>query len=372
MSSPESTPDGAPRLSVALVHDNFTGPTGMGWVTENHARWALEAGCSVTVVGDNVPQWLACQARVIRARRPRWLASLPEHLVWCERAKRGLRLVDADVVHVHSPRLAGRADVLTAHHLAQPAHDRGVREVGAGMKGALRIAQRLVTRRLDDRAYHRIRGRGSPVSFVSEFLRDEFASHYGEPAGGWILSPPSPPWQPVTDAERAAARETFAVRPAAVTVGYAGGNDPRKGYFHLAQLEREDGIELLTAGLGSEALRLHGRQGLGFVDLDEFYAACDVVVAPTGFDAAPVAVLQAIARGVPVVLTPTCGWASAVRRHHAGVVWSVDEPLADAVLAAARCPAAGCEALTAEFSPERQRERLIAVYRELAGRAGRG
>lgn len=23
---------------VALVHDNFTGPTGMGWVTENHAR----------------------------------------------------------------------------------------------------------------------------------------------------------------------------------------------------------------------------------------------------------------------------------------------------------------------------------------------
>lgn len=353
------------RLHVALVHDNFTGPTGMGLVTERHAEWVLGAGWSVTVVGDNVPPWLIERARVVAALKPRRLPSLPEHLLWCARARRAMRYVQADVVHVHSPLLAAQADLLTSHFMEQPAYARGVREATTGAEGVLRTAQGVLSRRLDDLLYRRL-ARTTATSFVSEFLRDEFSTHYGEPVGGWILSPPAPPWRPVAEGERDAARARFDVRHDAIVAGYVGGNDPRKGYVHLAQLDGRDDIDLLLAGPGSERLRFGGRPGLGFVDVDALYAACDVVVAPAVFDSAPVAVLQAVARGVPVVLSPASGWASAVRRHRAGAVWNAAEPLPAAVLAAARRGSAGCEQLTAEFSPDNQRDRLLDVYTRVA------
>lgn len=354
------------RPHVALVHDHFTGPTGMGLVTEHHAEWALDAGWSVTVVGDNVPAWLMARARVVAALKPSGLPALPEHLVWCARARRALRAVDADIVHVHSPLLSDRADLLTSHFLAQPAHALGVREAATGADRLLRTAQGELTRRLDDRLYRRRRAQGAAISFVSEFLRDEYAKHYGEPVGGWILPPPSPPWRPFNADERAAARARFGVRRDAIVAGYVGGSDPRKGYIHLAQLD-EPGIELLPAGPGSEQMRFGGRSGLGFVDVEALHGACDVVLAPAVFDSAPVAVLQAMARGVPVVVSRGSGWASAVRRHGAGVVWDGVQPLAAAVVAAAACGPAGCQRLTAELSPERQRQRLLDVYTAILG-----
>jgi len=350
------------RPHVALVHDHFTGPTGMGLVTEHHAEWALDAGWSVTVVGDNVPAWLMARARVVAVLKPSGLPALPEHLVWCARARHALRAVDADVVHVHSPLLSDRADLLTSHFLAQPAHALGVREAATGADRLLRTAQGELTRRLDDRLYRRRRAQGAAISFVSEFLRDEYAKHYGKPVGGWILPPPGPPWRPFGAGEREAARARAGVVRDAIVAGYVGGNDPRKGHPHLAQLEGEPGIELLLAGPGSEQMRFGGRPGQGFVDVDALYGACDVVVAPAVFDSAPVAVLQAVARGVPVVVSRGSGWASAVERHRAGVVWDGGQPLAAAVVAAAACERAGCERLTAEFSPARQRQRLLDIY----------
>lgn len=351
------------RPHVALVHDHFTGPTGMGLVTEHHAEWALDGGWSVTVVGDNVPAWLIARARVVAALKPHGLPALPEHLVWCARARRALRAVDADVVHVHSPLLADRADLLTSHFLAAPAYALGVREGGTGVGRLLRTAQGELIRRLDDRLYRRRRRPpAAAISFVSEFLRDEYAKHYGEPVGGWILPPPSPPWQPFGADEREAARSRLHMRPDTLVAGYVGGDDPRKGFAHLAQLEGQPGVELLLAGPGSEQMRFAGRSGLGFVDVDALYRACDVVVAPAAFDSAPVAVLQAVARGVPVVVSRGSGWASAVQRHGAGVVWDGVQPLAAAVVAAAACGRAGCRQLTAELSPDRQRRRLLDVY----------
>ncbi len=349
------------RPHVALVHDNFTGPSGMGLVTEHHARWVLDAGWAVTVVGDNVPPWLMQRARVVAALKPRGLPALPEHLLWCARARRALRAVDADIVHVHSPLLADRGDLLTSHFMEQPAHARGVREAQTGAEGLLRTAQGQLSRNLDDRLYRRHAGR-RPISFVSEFLRDEYTRHYGEPVGGWILPPPGPPWRPFGAPEREAARARLGVGAAAIVAGYVGGSDPRKGYVHLAQLDGDAGIELLLAGPGSEKLRCRGRPGLGFVEVDVLYAACDVVVAPALFDSAPVAVLQAAARGVPVVVSRASGWASAVQRHRAGVVWDGTRPLAAAVTQAVTCGRAGSERLTAEFSPDRQRQRLLDVY----------
>jgi glycosyltransferase involved in cell wall biosynthesis len=354
---------------IALVHDNFTGPTGMGRMAERMAHWLLDAGWQVTVVGSHVPRSLAerCSVRPVRAW-PR-LPAVPSHLAWCTGAARALRDVRADVVHVHSPLLASRADLLTCHFLAAPARARGVVEHRSGLNGALRRIQERVERAIDDRAY-----RSLPttvrVAFVSSFLRDEFSRHYGEPRGGWVLPPPAPAWRPVGTDERTRARRRLGVAGNRLVVGYIGGDDPRKGLPAVRKLVGEPDIELLLAGPGSERLDWGSRPGLGFVDPDEFYAACDVLVAPSLFDSAPVAVLQALARGVPVALSPTTGWADAVARHGAGVVWT---PNANGSLAAAAREASmagpeACRALTEEFAEERQRGALLDVYSELRGR----
>jgi hypothetical protein len=169
--------------TIALVHDNFAGPTGMGLVLNHHAHWVLDTGWQLCIIGDNVPDDLRAAARVVSALKPGGLPQLLEHLEWCRRALFALRRVQADIVHVHSPLLAARADLHTAHFVSRPAFARGVRESKEGLEGALRRIQSRATRALDDELYRRVRRR-TYLSFVSEFLRDEFERHYGSPRGG--------------------------------------------------------------------------------------------------------------------------------------------------------------------------------------------
>lgn len=358
----------AARGRVALVHDNFEGPTGMGRVLERHAHAALESGWEVTVVGSRIPDALrrACAVRSVRVH-PR-LPALAQHVAWCSAARPALRGLDVDLVHVHSPLLLGAADLITCHFIAAPAYARGVRETSAGVEGALRRVQEAATRRLDDRLYRR-RPSHASFSFVSDFLRDEFLARYGPAKGGWVLAPPAPPWRPVEEAERASARARLGCDPTLVA-GFLGGIDPRKGLRSMLVLQDDERIFPLVAGPGTETVALRRGRALGFVQTDDFLAACDVMVAPSAFDSAPVAVLQALARGIPVVVTPTTGWAKAIARHRAGHVWDGSGPLADAVVAASAVPAERCCRLLDDFSVESQRRALDDVYRELFRRPG--
>jgi glycosyltransferase involved in cell wall biosynthesis len=346
---------------IALVHDKFTGPTGMGLVAERLARAVLDMDWTLTLLATQVPGWLRELSTVHAVPDAVRLPALPRHVAWCARAAGALRTISADVVHVHSPLLARRADLVTSHYMAQPAFLRGVREHRGGPEGLLRRAQDGLERRLDHVAYEHLPP-STHMSFVSEFLRDEFRRHYGDPLGGWILAPPAPAWRPVTAAERAAARERWNVTDRELVVGYIGGDNPRKGLAAVRPLASAPGIALLAAGPGSERLDWNGARKLGFVDPDDLHEACDVMVAPSVFDSAPVAVLQALARGVPVVISPTTGWAPAVVRHGAGVVWNGDGDLAGAVSAAASAPAEACRAVVEEFSERALGERAHEVY----------
>jgi glycosyltransferase involved in cell wall biosynthesis len=135
--------------------------------------------------------------------------------------------------------------------------------------------------------------------------------------------------------------------------------------MHACSLIGERGIEPLIAGPGSDRIDVGGRPGLGFVDPDDFIEACDVVLGPAAFDSAPVAILTALSRGVPVVVSETSGWARAVERHGAGCVWRLGEDFAAAVRAAAAAPLEACAGLVAEFGEERRRELALEVYRQL-------
>lgn len=354
--------------TVALAHDNFAGPTGMGLVLGAHARFILEAGWRLSIVGDNVPDDLDAGAdRVVAVRNPRGLPKLPEHVAWCRRARAALRRARADVVHVHSPWLAPNAHLLTSHFVSQAAFAHDIREPATGVEGQLRRVQSWATRRADDRLYRRLPS-STYLSFVSEFLREQFRRHYGEPRGGWIFRPPAPGWSPPNAAERAQARAAFGVPEGRLSVGFLGGVDPRKGFEHLLALQSEPGLHVLFAGPGSERASVDGRPGFGFVDVGPFLSACDVLAAPSRFDSAPVAVLEALARGVPVVSTSTCGWAPAIERHQCGVVWGENgATLADACRRAAAARPECCRALVDEFGHRRQRDVLIGAYEQILG-----
>lgn len=339
----------------------------MGLVAEWMVRTALERDWRVTLVASIVPQDVALECLVRRIPYPRRLPSVPQHLLWCARVALALEGLGGDLVHVHSPVLLRRADLMTCHYLARPASALGLQQGRAGVPGQLRRVQEAANSAIDDRLY-RHRGSRACLSFVSEFLASQFRLHYGEPNGGWILPPPAPGWYPPDAGERRAAREHWGVRPGRLVVGYLGGDDPRKGPDRVLALLEEPDLEVLIGGPGSERLHWNGGRGLGFLDADKLLAACDVLVAPSVFDSAPLAVLQGIARGIPVVVTPTLGWADAIARHRSGVVWSDGAPLAEAVRKASAVPAEACRACAEEFSEERLRGRLIEVYEQVAAR----
>lgn len=357
--------------TVALVHHDFAGPSGMGLVLNRHATYVLETGWRLCIVGDNVPENLRAAARVVQVPPPRGLPALPEHLEWCRRAHRALRGVTADLVHVHSPFLAVAADLQTSHFVAQAAFARGSREPRGGLEATLRRVQTWATRRADDHLYRRARSR-TYLSFVSEFLREEFRHHYGEPRGGWIFRPPAPAWQPATGEERVRARAALGVPAGRLAVGYLGGADSRKGSDHVLALGSERDMHVLFAGPHSERVTVAGRAGIGFVDVGPFLAACDVLVAPTRFDPAPVAVLEGLARGVPVVTTRASGWAAAIERHRCGVVWrDGGAPLAEACRRAAAAERESCRSFLRDVGPERQRRVLIGAYEHILQRTPR-
>ncbi len=343
----------------------------MGIVAEAMGRAVVDRGWQLTLVASEITAQTPPGVHH-RVAWPRQLPSIPAHLIWCARVARRMRRLDGDLVHVHSPFLMGLADVMTCHHMAQPAFAHGLRETG----GAARRGQSWTNRQLDDRLYRHRRSQ-THLSFVSGFLRDEFRRHYGEPRGGWVLRPPAPPWQPVTEDERRAARRRWGLDDAGLAVGYMGGDDARKGVDHVRELAGVPDFRLLLAGPGSERVSWDTGRGLGFVNSDELLRACDVLLVPSVFDAAPVAVLQAIARGVPVVLTETVGYADLIERHGAGAVWDRRRPLVEAIREAAGASTESCRRLREELDESILHGRLLAAYDRVlalprpAGRSGR-
>jgi len=351
---------------VLLVHELVGGRSGMGRVLGAMAEAVLAEGWELTVLGSEVAPSLDARCRVIRAPAWTFLPSLLHYRLWAARAdvriRRIRREVQPDVVHVHSPALLRAGDLMTCHYLAFQAHARGVRPAARGFGGHLRRGQAALDRSVDDRSY-RARPPEVSLSFVSEFLHDEFVARYGRPRGGWVLAPPSPPWRPVSPAAREEARARWGVPDDRLAVGYLGGNSQLKGLDAVLGLARSTpSVHVLLAGPGSEVVEWDGRRGLGLVDPADFLEACDVVLAPSLFDSAPVAVLESVARGVPVVVTANCGWAEPLRRHGAGLVLGPGGDVAELVERASRIRAAGCAAFTDEFAPSRFAERLIGAY----------
>lgn len=176
-------------------------------------------------------------------------------------------------------------------------------------------------------------------------------------------------------------------------VGTVGRLEVQKGQRYLvdatARLRRE-GIEvsLLLIGSGREEERLRDQvlrenitDDVLFLgtrrDLPDLYRAMDVFALPSLWEGLPLALLSAMASGIPVVVTPVGGVPEVVRDGENGFLVPPEDPVAlaaalrrvreDAELAST-CGRSAAETVRTEYSHRRNAERIMEVYEEvLAG-----
>jgi UDP-glucose:(heptosyl)LPS alpha-1,3-glucosyltransferase len=139
---------------------------------------------------------------------------------------------------------------------------------------------------------------------------------------------------------------------------------------HLPRMQRL----AATLGVGQRVRFLGGRQ-----DVKPYYGAADVFVLPTLYDPFPNAALEALACGLPVITSSTCGAAELIRAGENGFVCEAANTtqLADRLDAmsdagAGRAMPGQARASVEHLSVESMAATLIALYRELMPSAGAG
>jgi UDP-glucose:(heptosyl)LPS alpha-1,3-glucosyltransferase len=192
-----------------------------------------------------------------------------------------------------------------------------------------------------------------------------------------VFRPPSP-------TERAEARRRYNLKGDAPVVAFVGSGFERKGAFKFVEalaLSQCAPIRALIAGRDRqqdalrrriETLGLGARvQLLGGVDDPRaVYHAADIFALPSLYDPMPNAALEAVACGLPLVVTADTGIADAVRDGGAGAVVTrspddIARGLLDA-LAGREAMAKAAAALTPRFDLNAAASRWLDLYRELA------
>jgi glycosyltransferase involved in cell wall biosynthesis len=192
--------------------------------------------------------------------------------------------------------------------------------------------------------------------------------------------------EPISSQERRAARDALAVPDEAFTLLYAGQLEPRKRALDAARaaLTLKQPAVMLVAGdgperseveqLAGERIRVLGERS----DVPRLLAAADVLVMPSEREGLSLAVLEAMGRGLPVVVSDGLGNPEAVAA--AGVVVPVGdvaglarafERLAADPRERSRLGEAGRERVRTVFSQERWRQEMLEAFEE-AIRVGPG
>lgn len=191
----------------------------------------------------------------------------------------------------------------------------------------------------------------------------------------------------LADKHRLATRSAAGIPSDAPVLLYVGSGFERKGVPQLlraaARMKRDDAcIVIVGADRKLSAMRkLSGQLGLSkrvlftgpLKDVRPWYGAADGFVLPTLYDPCPNAALEALASGLPVVTSTTCGAQEWVRSGENGwVVDAVDiDELAgrlDALAGLAGSPSAraAARAVAEPLTLPAMADRLLALYRTLS------
>jgi glycogen(starch) synthase len=331
---------------------------------------ALDAGFEVTVVAHQLHESLKPRVEWLYLHRPsrgfalQWLTARRYY-------KKALGNRTFDVVHAHQPQVADLSDVFQCHFLTRVAYERNCLEERRSLRARLVRAQQQVVLYAEDHFY-RNWNPDTLMLFDSDLTRQEFGRLYGMPPKQDVLLYPAPPSSVPTAEECAAARRRLLGGDfAGPVVGFLGGIQERKGYRRLIEgLKGERDIMLLLGGSYTEGYQISELQGhyrsVGSVkDTDSFYAACDVLAVPSLFEPFGLVVMEAAARGVPVIATAEVGALPHLLEYDAGVFWRPSNPLAPLVreLTARRSHyVQTTRAFVDALSSDRFSERLLEVY----------
>ena len=303
-------------------------------------------------------------------------------LRWALRLRRMLVRRPVDVVHVHSPYVAGiarlvvrslpprrRPRLVYTEHLPWSGYVWPTRLLNAATF-ALDDAHVAVSRAARDAVPRWLRGRLHVV--VHGIQLDRVRAQRDS---------------------RHEARRELGVSDSDILVGTVGNVRPQKRYPDLLAAARlamdaDASVRFAAAGSGSdepEIVRLHGELGLGdrfrflgyVEDAARFLSACDLFVLASEYEGLPVALMEALALGLPVVATAVPGIAGEVRDGIEASLVPVGRPdlLADAIVSLAGAP--GKRAERAEASRARAERydlddavrRLEGLYRDVSYRS---
>lgn len=180
---------------------------------------------------------------------------------------------------------------------------------------------------------------------------------------------------------RRAMRKNVGAGPTAPVILFVGSGFARKGIATLIEalaLMQTHAAELWIVGRDKDAkqyAQLAGKLGLTQrvrffgpqADVLPYYGAADLFCLPTLYDPCPNAAFEALACGLPVVTTTTCGAAELIAPGDNGAVCPPRDPMALAQQLDVICPAAAgmadaARATVAALSPGAMAEQLAALY----------
>jgi len=189
---------------------------------------------------------------------------------------------------------------------------------------------------------------------------------------------PSPPDAPVAPEDRRDARLRFlGGEVASPVIGYLGGFQERKGFRRLIDaVQKLPSATLLIGGPNTQSDNSQNSSGkmrvVGNVrDVENFYAACDIIAVPSLFDPCPLVVLEAAARRIPVIATDGVGNLPQLLQYGAGLRWdgvSPLEPLVSAILNERATFETGASRMTAALSAANHGNSLCDVYEKVLAR----
>jgi glycosyltransferase involved in cell wall biosynthesis len=300
---------------------------------------------------------------------------------WLVRLRRSLRRDPVDVVHVHSPlaaigaRLvvrtlprAIRPRVVTTEHNVWASHT-GLTSFGNALTAPLDDARTAVSAAVRDSMPTRLRPSTEVVRYGVDLDTVRAATQ-----------------------ARAAMRHELGLRPDEIAVGTVANLRRNKAYPDLLAAARcvcdqAENVRFVAVGQGpleQEIRAEHARLGLGdrFAllgyrdDAKQVMAACDVFCLASHHEGLPVAMMEALVLGLPVVATDVGGVRELVADGREAILVPPGRPdlLAEALLRVVRDDGLRCRLATAatagarDLSVERAIRRTEDVYAVVCGR----
>lgn len=246
-----------------------------------------------------------------------------------------------DVIHSHER--VNEFDVLTIHC---PTFKGGYLDTDSGVLRSWRLATRGFSPRVAYYLWQEARQfRSSPgrrFIAVSRHVMHDVIAQYRLDESNFDFAYPGVDLErfaPAGPAAKAAARAQFGCADNELVVAFVGTEFERKGLGALVKamdLLRNERVRLLVAGGGDPRPFEHERvRFLGLVnDVQTVYAAADIYALPTLSDPCPMAPLEAMACGVPVIMS-NAQWTGVAEHVQHGEAVLLTDPRIPAELAQA-------------------------------------